>query len=120
MVRVTSALVAAAFLTLAAYFTLESYAAADDRRSIDQRVFAQPPAEISVLSDTERVQRITFEQSALQADSLNSGPVKNLAVLARASGNKGQADELLLIAANRSLRDLSAQADVLPILLARK
>jgi hypothetical protein len=109
---------AALFLVMQAYLSLQSWAAVKED-SLEKRLLQQSENQ-SEFSDKERLALIAREVKALQVNPLGSKAIRHLALLAKDHGRQAQAEELLLVAANRSLRDLKAQADVLPILLAHK
>jgi hypothetical protein len=105
---------AAVFLIVAGYNTFQVWATAShppDKQSLD---------DLAKVQRDERLLLTAREQRALQANPLDSDALKKLAALARADGKQKQADELILLAANRSLRDPEPLAEVLPALFARK
>jgi hypothetical protein len=111
---------AVAFLIVASFDTFQMVAIGLDQHVLNKKELITLSAdELAKLQSDERTLLTIREQQALQANPLDRGPLYKLTALARAEGKQKQADELILLAADRSLRDFKALADALPILLAR-
>src|SRR5215217_6147897 len=104
----------AVFLIIAGYNTFHVWATASDHHRDEHS-----PADLAKVQGDERLLLTAREQRALQANPLDSDALQTLAALARADRKQKQADELFVLAANRSLRDPEPLAEVLPILFAR-
>ena len=112
---------AAVFLILAGYDTFRLMATALNQRLFDkEQIAAESSEDLARLQSSERAVRSEREQQALQANPLDHGPLYNLAALARADGKSKLADELILLAADRSLRDSRLLGQALPIFLRRR
>lgn len=112
---------AVVFLAICGYFTIAALSGARDARILPPGA-AQGSAvdSLRLMSPPERRTLIAREQAALRNDPLDRTALKNLIVLWRSQDEAEMAERLAVLAGDRSLRDLRAQAEVLDILLARK
>jgi hypothetical protein len=119
-----------AHIALAAAFGFVAFAVALTlltTSSIDQRSlvpFGTEATKVSValqnLSVTERQALMTRERQRLVDAPLDRSALLNLSVLFALDGDTSKSNELAVLAANRSLRDLPAQAAAMQLLLDAK
>src|SRR5687768_8982749 len=110
MLRALFPMLAVVFLMIAVYDTFK-IVDRDQRLSDRERIVAQSSVELAKLPNNERLLLILRAQQALEANPLDRGPLYNLAALAKAEGKSKQANELILLAADRSLRDPNVLAE---------
>src|SRR5437868_3558135 len=119
--RLAALALASIFLVLAAYYTIWSLAAPRDARPLPSDAgFDSVAAALKAISPSERQALRERETNALRSDPLDPVALKTLSSLWRAEDDGERAEALAILAGNRSLRDLPAQAEVLDILLKRK
>lgn len=108
-------------LALAFYFTVWDLSGPGDIRPMPANPAQTSVSErLKVLDPEERKALLARETNALRNDPLDRRALKNLASLWRAEDEGDRAARLAVLAGDRSLRDLTAQAEVLDILLQRK
>ncbi|MBL8906881.1 MAG: hypothetical protein JNM20_09415 [Rhizobiales bacterium] len=119
--RLAVILVAAIALALGVYFAVWALSRPNEVRPMPP---SPPEGSISeglkLLVPSERQALRERETDALRRDPLDPRALRNLANLWRAEGDGDRAERLAVLAGDRSLRDLPAQAEVLDILLRRK
>jgi hypothetical protein len=121
MVGVILPTLAAVFLLFAGYDTFRLMTTNLNQRLFDKKqIAAESSEDLARLQSNERAVRSARERQALQANPLDHGPLYNLAALARVDGKSKLAEELILLAADRSLRDPRVLGQALPIFLRRR
>lgn len=75
---------------------------------------------IRIMPDAERLALQAREERALSANPMDARAVKNLAVLAEASGQTDRAKALTRLAGDRNLRDLGTQSALVQMMMADK
>ena len=112
---------AAATLVLALYFTVWALSGPSEVRPMPSNPTQASISDgLKILDPAERTALRSREIGALQGDPLDPRALKNLSNLWRAEDDGDRAARLAVLAGDRSLRDLAAQAEVLDILLQRK
>lgn len=119
ILRANLTALAVVLVILGSYNAYQVWATEPDQ--LDRKVSAyESTDELAKLRADERLVLTSRAQQTIMANPLDGGPLMLLAALARVGGNQKKANELILLAADRSLRNTKAQADVLPILLERR
>ncbi len=108
-------------VALAFYYTIWALSSPNMIRPMPGGAGAAGTADaMKTMSTSERKALLDREISAFRSDPLDPMALKNLSTLLRAEANSDRAERLAVLAGDRSLRDLPAQAEVLDILLKRK
>ena len=119
--RMATIAFAAVTLALGLYFTVWDLSGPNDIRPMPANPGQNSTSEgLKVLAPTERQMLRARETDALRNDPLDPRALKNLSNLWRAEDDGDRAARLAVLAGDRNLRDLTAQAEVLDILLQRK
>ncbi len=113
--------VTAVGLALAVYYTIWALSGPDAIRPMPAGAGTVSATDaVKAMSALERQALRDREIAAFRSDPLDPMALKNLSTLLRAEADGDSAERLAILAGNRSLRDLTAQAEVLDILLRRK
>jgi hypothetical protein len=119
--RLATIAVATVTLALGLYLTIWALSGPIEVRPMPSNPSQTSASEgLKVLSSPERQALRARETDALRRNPLDGQALKNLSNLWRADDDLERAERLAVLAGNRSLRDLVAQAEVLDILLRRK
>ncbi|MFO0991287.1 MAG: hypothetical protein U1E67_05090 [Hyphomicrobiales bacterium] len=119
--RLAAMALASVFLVFAAYYTIWSLSVPQDARPLPSDAgFDSVAAALKSISPSERQALRERETEVLRNNPLDPIALKTLSNVWRAEDDGERAEALAILAGNRSLRDLPAQAEVLDILLKRK
>ena len=111
----------AVLLLFALYLTIWSLSAPREGRQMPSNAAQVSASEaLKVTAPLERQALRERETNALRSDPLDPMALKNLSDLWRAEDDGERAERLAVLAGDRNLRNLPAQAEVLDILLRRK
>ena len=109
------------FLLIALYYTIWSLSAPRDGRPMpSDAALGSLAAALKAVPPSERQALRQREIEALKSNPLDPMALKNLSNLWRTEENEERAEALAILAGNRNLRDLTAQGEVLDILLKRQ
>jgi len=119
--RLATIAVSIVVLALGLYFTVWALSGPGEERPMPVSPGQGSVSEgLKVLTPLERGALRARETDALRRDPLDPRALKNLSNLWRAEDDPERAERIAVLAGDRNLRDLTAQGEVLDILLRRK